>query len=66
MATEHLTDLVKAAAEASLALGKIAAAEGAQPGHVAYLSKTTMSAIAEWAQLALDMAIVFALESQSA
>lgn len=30
-----------------LALEKIAGAEGCQPGHVAYLSKTAMSALAD-------------------
>lgn len=38
--------------------------QGAQPGHVAYLTKSAMSEIAERAQLALDAAIVAAIEAQ--
>lgn len=61
---DRLTELARAATEASLALSKIAAAEGAQPGHIAYLTKTSMSAIAERAQIALDSAIIEALSEQ--
>lgn len=61
---EKLHELAKAATDASLALSKIAAAEGCQPGHVAYLSKAAMSAIAERAQTDLDLAIVAALSEQ--
>jgi hypothetical protein len=66
VANQQLTELAKAATDASLALSKIAAADGTQPGHVAYLSKAAMSEIAERAQVALDMAIIAALESVSA
>jgi hypothetical protein len=64
--SEKLTALARAATDASLALSKIAAAADCKPGHIAHLSKADMSAIAEKAQLELDMAIIAVLESVSA
>lgn len=59
--TDKLTALTRAATDASIALSKIAAADGCQPGHVAYLTKTAMSEIAARAQSALDNVITEAL-----
>lgn len=55
---EKLNALVRAATDASLALSKIAAADGVPPGHVAYLTKAEISRIAEQAQNGLDDAII--------
>lgn len=61
MMANEKSALARAANDASIALSRIAAAEGCPPGHVAYLTKAAMSAIAEEAQMALDEAIIASL-----